>query len=65
MKFFKNGGYEVNDIDGVRVTFKDGWGLMRPSNTQNVIVMRVEAETPERMAEIKKLLEDKLNEFNK
>jgi phosphomannomutase/phosphoglucomutase len=55
----------VNDIDGVRVTFKDGWGLMRPSNTQNVIVMRVEAETPERMAEIKKLLEDKLNEFNK
>ena len=65
VKFFKDGGYEVNDIDGVRVTFKDGWGLMRPSNTQNVIVMRVEAETPERMAEIKKLLEDKLNEFNK
>ena len=65
VNFFKNGGYEVNDIDGVRVTFKDGWGLMRPSNTQNVIVMRVEAETPERMAEIKKLLEDKLNEFNK
>lgn len=65
VRFFKEGGYDVNDIDGVRVTFKDGWGLMRPSNTQNVIVLRVEAETQARMDEIKKLLEDKMNEFSK
>jgi phosphomannomutase / phosphoglucomutase len=65
VKYFKDGGYDVVDIDGVRVTFDDGWGLMRPSNTQNVIVLRVEADTPERMEEIKNLLMQKLDEFNK
>ncbi len=39
--------YEVNTIDGVRINFKDGWGLVRASNTQPVLVMRVEAQTPE------------------
>ncbi len=65
VKYFKDGGYDVVDIDGVRVTFEDGWGLMRPSNTQNVIVLRVEADSPERMEEIKELLQQKLDEFNK
>lgn len=65
VKYFKKEGLDVNDIDGVRVTFNDGWGLMRPSNTQNVIVMRVEAESKKRMEEIKALLEKKLEEFNK
>lgn len=65
VKYFKKEGLDVNDIDGVRVTFKDGWGLMRPSNTQNVIVMRVEAESKARMEEIKALLESKMEEFNK
>jgi phosphomannomutase/phosphoglucomutase len=44
--------YAVNDIDGVRVEFDDGWALVRPSNTQPVIVLRFEAKTPERLAEI-------------
>ncbi|MGI6394931.1 MAG: phosphomannomutase/phosphoglucomutase [bacterium] len=65
VNYFKERGDDVNDIDGVRVTFDDGWGLMRPSNTQNVIVMRVEAESKERMEEIKALLERKMEEFNK
>ncbi len=65
VKYFKNEGLDVNDIDGVRVTFDDGWGLMRPSNTQNVIVLRVEADSLKRMNEIKELLERKLDEYNR
>lgn len=44
---FANEGYEVNTIDGARVNFGKGWGLVRASNTQPVLVLRVEAETPE------------------
>ncbi len=58
-------GYEAIDIDGVRVTFKDGWGLCRASNTTPVLVLRYEAETEERMNEIKDLFELKLNKFAK
>ena len=39
--------YPVNTIDGVRMTFPDGWGLIRSSNTQPVVVLRFEATTPE------------------
>jgi phosphomannomutase len=35
--------YEVNTIDGVRIAFADGWGLLRASNTQPVLVLRFEA----------------------
>ena len=35
--------YKVNTIDGVRIAFPDGWGLLRASNTQPVLVMRFEA----------------------
>lgn len=38
--------YPVNDIDGVRIAFPDGWGLLRPSNTQPVLVLRFEATSP-------------------
>ena len=53
----KGQGLDVNDIDGARVTFADGWGLIRASNTQPVLVMRTEATTPERRDEIKAFLE--------
>lgn len=46
-------GHDVIDVDGVRVLFGDGWGLIRASNTQPVIVARYEARTPERLAEIR------------
>lgn len=49
--------YEVFDIDGARVNFADGWGLIRASNTQPVLVMRAEALTEARRDEIKELLE--------
>jgi phosphomannomutase/phosphoglucomutase len=39
--------YTVNQIDGVRIAFPDGWGLLRASNTQPVLVLRFEATSPE------------------
>jgi phosphomannomutase/phosphoglucomutase len=47
----------VIDVDGVRVLFGDGWGLIRASNTQPVLVARYEAATPERLAEIRAEME--------
>ncbi len=45
--------YEVIDVDGVRVLFGDGWGLIRASNTQPVLVMRFEARSAERLQAIR------------
>ena len=39
------GTHQVIDVDGVRVIFEHGWGLLRASNTQPVLVMRFEAES--------------------
>ena len=58
-------GYETIAIDGVRVTFKDGWGLCRASNTTPVLVLRYEAKTEARMKEIQALFETKLDKFAK
>ncbi len=55
--------YDCNTVDGVRIKFENGWGLVRSSNTQPVIVCRFEANTLERMNEIKSLILDKLYEF--
>ncbi|MBI4228580.1 MAG: phosphomannomutase/phosphoglucomutase [Deltaproteobacteria bacterium] len=52
--------YRVIDIDGVRVEFPDGWGLIRASNTQPALVLRFEADSPERLEEIRSIIEDKL-----
>lgn len=60
---FKDDGLDVNDIDGARVTFTDGWGLVRASNTTPVLVMRFEAETQVRMLEIQKLVEDRIKKY--
>lgn len=45
--------YDVIDVDGVRVLYGDGWGLIRASNTQPVLVARYEARTKERLADIR------------
>ncbi|MEE9572390.1 MAG: phosphomannomutase/phosphoglucomutase [Candidatus Neomarinimicrobiota bacterium] len=58
-EFFK-ANYDCSTIDGVRIRFEDGWGLVRSSNTQPVIVCRFEANTQERMEEIKDLVLSKL-----
>ena len=52
--------YRVIDIDGARVLFDDGWGLVRASNTQPALVLRFEALTEARLAEIRNLIESKL-----
>jgi phosphomannomutase/phosphoglucomutase len=44
--------YKVITVDGVRVLFGDGWGLIRASNTQPVLVMRFEARTKEQLEKI-------------
>lgn len=49
--------YEVVDVDGVRVQFGDGWGLLRASNTQPVLVARYEARTEQRRDAIRSEME--------
>jgi phosphomannomutase len=39
--------FEINEIDGVRVITEDGWWLLRPSNTQSVLVARAEGTSAE------------------
>jgi phosphomannomutase/phosphoglucomutase len=64
VEYFKK-NYEVVDVDGVRIQFGDGWGLVRASNTQPVIVLRFEARSPERVKEIQNTVVNKLKEFGK
>lgn len=59
-----NAPYHIRDvktIDGIRVVFEKGWGLMRTSNTQPVIVMRLESEDEESMDGYREFLEKELN----
>ncbi|MCY1081995.1 phosphomannomutase/phosphoglucomutase [Archangium lansingense] len=53
----RKAGHSLVDVDGVRVTFPDGWGLIRASNTQPILVLRFEAKTAERLEEIRQLIE--------
>jgi len=52
--------YQVIDVDGARVVFKGGWGLIRASNTQPVLVLRFEAEDQKTLQEIQRIFMDKL-----
>ncbi|MCI0604038.1 phosphomannomutase/phosphoglucomutase [bacterium] len=49
--------HPIIDVDGVRVNFGDGWGLVRASNTQPALVLRFEADTPARLKEIRDQVE--------
>ena len=55
--------YDCITVDGVRIKFGDGWGLVRSSNTQPVIVCRFEASSVQRKDEIMDLVLSKLKEF--
>jgi len=55
--------YEIIDIDGVRVIFPNGWGLVRASNTQPVLVLRFEAKTPEQLVEIQEMFYNQLRKY--
>ena len=52
--------HEVIDIDGARVLFPDGWGLVRASNTQPVLVVRAEGTTPAALVRIQTVLAEAL-----
>jgi phosphomannomutase / phosphoglucomutase len=54
---FRAEGHDIVDVDGVRVRFPHGWGLLRASNTQPILVMRFEAETPAQLDEYKRTVE--------
>jgi len=55
--------YEVIDIDGARVNFDDGWALIRASNTQPVLVLRLEAVTKERLKELVAVIKKQTDKY--
>ena len=69
VEFFRansqKGGYTVIDIDGARVEWADGWGLVRCSNTQPILVLRFEAISDKRLNEIKALFDGEINRLKR
>jgi phosphomannomutase/phosphoglucomutase len=55
--------YETIRVDGARVLFGDGWGLVRASNTQPVLVLRFEARTEERLQEIIDIFKARMKKY--
>ena len=54
---------KVIDIDGARILYSRGWGLIRSSNTQPVLVLRFEADSEEELQRIKNEVETELNKL--
>ncbi|NWF51981.1 MAG: phosphomannomutase/phosphoglucomutase [Nitrospirae bacterium] len=52
--------YPLNDIDGIRIHFEEGWGLIRASNTQPALVLRFEAKDEDSLKKIRELIEGRL-----
>jgi phosphomannomutase / phosphoglucomutase len=61
LEHFKK-SHDVVDVDGARINFGDGWGLVRASNTQPVLVLRFEAATESRLADIRGEVEQVVRE---
>ncbi len=59
---FSGLGHDIIDVDGMRVKFDDGWGLLRASNTQPGLVLRFEAPNEVRLSEMRALIEGWLKE---
>ena len=62
INYFKN-QYICDLTDGVRIEFDDGWGLIRQSNTQPVIVFRFEASTLSNLKKNQSIIFNKLKDF--
>ena len=58
-------GLSLIEVDGVRATWPDGWGLIRASNTTPILVVRYEAKTKERLEEIRALIDGTIAEAKK
>jgi phosphomannomutase/phosphoglucomutase len=54
---------EVITIDGARILFENGWGLVRASNTQAILVLRFEADSEENLAKIRATVESRVDYF--
>jgi phosphomannomutase/phosphoglucomutase len=52
--------FKVIDVDGARIQFADGWGLVRASNTQPALVLRFETSTEQSLQQNRRLVEDEL-----
>jgi phosphomannomutase/phosphoglucomutase len=63
LEYVKEKNYEYNDIDGVRVNFANGWGLVRASNTGPNLTLRFEAKTPDYLDEIEKEFTEVVNKL--
>jgi len=55
--------YQTNLLDGIRISFRDGWALARASNTQPVLVLRFEAQSENRLKEIQGSIESIVNNY--
>jgi phosphomannomutase/phosphoglucomutase len=58
------GAGTLTTIDGVRVDYEDGWGLIRPSNTSPVLTLRFEADDPEALERIQAIFAAQLNRID-
>ncbi|HHW47328.1 MAG TPA: phosphomannomutase/phosphoglucomutase [Clostridiaceae bacterium] len=58
--YFKTLGNSIIDVDGVRVLFEDGWGLVRASNTGPELIVRCEAKTAEGLEQIKEKISESI-----
>jgi len=52
--------FNIIDIDGVRILLDDGWGLVRPSNTQPILVLRFEGQSKEALEKIQSMVMEDL-----
>jgi len=59
--YFSSHGYPIIDVDGMRIQFEDGWGLLRASNTQPALVLRFEAPSKQRLKYMQNLISDWLD----
>ena len=57
VNYFKEKGFKVIDVDGARVVFENGWGLIRASNTSPKITIRYEAKNQQELEKIEKEFE--------
>jgi phosphomannomutase/phosphoglucomutase len=62
---FRELGHEIVDVDGVRVIFEHGWGLIRASNTQPILVLRFEATDDVSLARYRRLVEGELDKLRR
>ena len=65
VKLAKFENAEIIDIDGLKIIYPNGWGLIRCSNTTSDIILRFEADTEEALNKIKKLIKDNILKVDK